>query len=343
MDFTRIVFLSIHFKYTHMEFLLNPDLPLIKPDWPGNPHDGKQFRYPDRPFYPSYRKLIRWQMAGNPLKAEKKADNWRPTVFNSIEHLESERDFICWLGHASFLVQINGIRLITDPVLTDLPFVPRLVHPPFELEAIRDLDYILLSHDHRDHCDKSSITTLLKNNRPKKILAPLHLSKVIRSWVGDIPIEEAAWFQQFRLEENAPEITFLPSRHWSRRGLLDFNRVLWGSFMIRTPAQTVYFGADSGYGSHFSEIGQLFPGIDYALLGIGAYRPDFMMQEIHTNPEEAFRAYRDLNATHLIPMHYGTYDLSDEPVSEPHRLIHSAFTGQEENLKALGVNEPLYI
>jgi hypothetical protein len=202
-----------------MEFLLNPDLPLIKPDWPGNPHDGRMFRYPDRPFSPSFRKLFKWQLSGNPQKAEKKADEWRPAVHASTEHLRSSRDFICWLGHASFLIQINGRRILTDPVFSDLPFIPRLVRPPFPPEAIRDIDYIILSHDHRDHCDKASLTKILENNRPKKILAPLRLSKVIRSWVGDqVSIQEAAWFQQYQLEAGDPDIVFLPSRHWSRRG-----------------------------------------------------------------------------------------------------------------------------
>jgi L-ascorbate metabolism protein UlaG (beta-lactamase superfamily) len=113
--------------------------------------------------------------------------------------------------------------------------------------------------------------------------------------------------------------------------------------MLKGKEHTVYFGADSGYGNHFSEIGRLFPGIDYALLGIGAYRPDYMMQEIHTNPAEAARAYRELHASYLIPMHYGTYDLSDEPVSEPYRFIQAEFEGQADRLKALAVNEPLYL
>ncbi|PHN02848.1 MBL fold metallo-hydrolase [Flavilitoribacter nigricans] len=326
-----------------MEFLLNPELPLIKPDWPGNPHDGKMFRYPDRPFYPSFRKLLKWQFSANPLKAEKKADNWRPPVFESTEYLDKDHDFISWLGHASFLIQIDGVRMITDPVFSDLPFVPRLVNLPFPLEQLRGIDYILLSHDHRDHCDRDSLTTILAHNQPQKILAPLRLGKVIRPWIGDTPVEEAAWFQQFRTTEDGPELIFLPSRHWSRRGLADFNRVLWGSFLIRGRENTVYFGSDSGYAGHFADIGQLFSGIDYALLGIGAYRPDYMMQEIHTNPAEAFRAFRELNADRMIPMHYGTYDLSDEPISEPHRLIREEFQGQDERLRVLGVNEVLYI
>lgn len=325
-----------------MDFLLNPNLELIKPNWPGNPHDGKMFRYPDQPFFPSFRKLIKWQFSGNPQRAQKKADNWKPSVHEAMDHLDQNKDFICWLGHASFLIQIDGQRLLTDPVFSDLPFIPRLVNPPFPLTAIRDIDYILLSHDHRDHCDRASLTTLLKHNRPKKILAPLAISKVIRPWVGDIPIEEAGWYQQFKTGTGPLEITFLPSRHWSRRGLLDFNRVLWGSFMIRGKDHTVYFGADSGYGSHFTEIGQLFSGIDYALLGIGAYSPDYMMQEIHTNPAEAFRAYQQLNASYMIPMHYGTYDLSDEPISEPYQGIHAEFEEQPKKLKALGINEALY-
>ena len=323
-----------------MEYLKNSRLPLIRPDWQGNPHDGKRFHYMEEPFYPSFRKLLKWQLSPNPQRAAKKEDDWAPQLAVQQDYLEDKsRDGIVWLGHATFLIQLNGVRLITDPIFNGLPFLKRRVALPFPLDQLKDIDYILLSHDHRDHCDKRSLQDLLKTNRPRKILAPLKLSKVISPWVGNVPVEEAAWYQVFRTE--GAEITFLPSRHWCRRGLFDFNRVLWGSFMIRSGEKKIYFGADSGMGSHFEEIGQLFPGIQYAMIGIGAYKPDYMMQEIHTNPQEAMEAFRHLGSENLIPMHYGTYDLSDEPASEPYRLIQEYFrnAGQSDQLTLPAIGE----
>ncbi len=325
-----------------MKFLKNEQLPTIHADWRGNPFRDGQFRYPEHPFSPSWNKLLRWQLTPNPQKAEKKADDWRPPVYGSDEVLSAGGDFISWLGHATFLIQLNGIRLITDPVLFDLPFLSRFVHPPFPADAITGLDYILLSHDHRDHCDQRTLKTLLQNNRPRKILTALKMSEVVGSWADGTPIEEAAWFQQYRTVEDL-EVIYLPARHWCRRGLFDFNRRLWGSFLIRTGAATIYFGADSGYAGHFREIGERFPCIDIAVIGIGAYRPGYMMEEIHTSPEEAFQAWRDLGAKRLLPMHHGTYDLSDEPISEPSRRIRRLFeeAGEPERLLLPRVGEPV--
>ncbi|MCO6489240.1 MAG: MBL fold metallo-hydrolase [Phaeodactylibacter sp.] len=323
-----------------MQYLKNNHLPTILPDWQGNPYDGKQFHYLHEPFYPSYRKLLKWQFTPNPQRAEKKSDSWAPAQATDFGYLDDKRqDCIAWLGHATFLIQINGVRLLTDPIFNGLPFLQRRVELPFSLEQLTDIDYILLSHDHRDHCDKRSIRDLLKHNRPRKILAPLKLSNVISSWIGDIPVEEAAWYQTYHTE--GVQITFLPTRHWCRRGLFDFNRVLWGSFLIRSGEKQIYFGADSGMGPHFEEIGRLFPDIDYTMIGIGAYKPSYMMQEIHTSPADALEAFRQLGAQTLIPMHYGTYDLSDEPAGEPYREIQRHFreAGLPEQLRLPRVGE----
>ncbi len=122
----------------------------------------------------------------------KKTDDWAPKTAKHADALEDKsRDFIMRLGHASFLIQLNGVRLLTDPVLYGLPFLKRRVPLPFPIEKLRDIDYLLLSHDHRDHCDKKSIKRILEHNAPGKVLAPLKMSHVIGSWVSGIPVEEA--------------------------------------------------------------------------------------------------------------------------------------------------------
>ncbi|WP_020567411.1 MBL fold metallo-hydrolase [Neolewinella persica] len=317
----------------------NPALPFhpAKPiGWTGNPFEGKEFKYDRDPFRPDWSVLLRMIFSRNPQRAEKKADTWTPPVATGVGYLENRTEnWIVWLGHACFLFQFNGVRFLVDPQLTDMPLVPRRVFPPFTYEEIRDVDYLLFSHDHRDHVDEKCIRAICKNNPIRKVLCPLKLSSVIGKWVEDIPIEEAGWYQIFETGTTGVRITFLPSRHWCRRGLTDFNRVLWGSFMLEVqdlggaagaeevgeagaPAgHTIYFGGDSAKTSYWKEIGDMFPDIDVAMLGIGAYKPDYMMQENHASPEEAHRGFLDLGAKRWWPMHHGTYDLSNEPASEP--------------------------
>jgi L-ascorbate metabolism protein UlaG (beta-lactamase superfamily) len=148
------------------------------------------------------------------------------------------------------------------------------------------------------------------------ILTGLSMTGLLRSWNIQNPIVEAGWYQSYSIA-SATRITYLPAKHWNRRGLRDMNTMLWGSFMIEQDGKHIYFGADSGLGMHFKEIHALYPSIDYALLGIGACEPYWFMHTAHTGPEEALMAYADLGATHMIPMHYGTFDLSNEPIWYP--------------------------
>lgn len=336
-----------------MQYLKNPALPFLPAmsDRKGNPFEGKEFKYERNPFRPDWSHFLKWMVTPNPQRKEKKADDYVPPVSQEVAYLEDKtRDWIVWLGHACFLIQVNGVRMLTDPQLRDMPSIPRRVHPPLGYEDIRDMDYLLLSHDHRDHVDKHCIRTIVANNLLTKILCPLGLTKTIQSWVDEAddargyqetPIEEAAWYQIFDTGTDGVRITFLPSRHWCRRGLFDFNRTLWGSFMIErlegaaagagdgnkeqregqtSPRlNTLYFGGDSAATPYWKEIGDLYPNIDVAMLGIGAYMPEYMMRENHADPAEAFQGFKDLGARYWWPMHHGTYDLSNEPAGEPLR------------------------
>ena len=337
-----------------MKYELNPDLPVLeakRSNWPGNPIEGKEFQYEQQPFRPQWSKVLRMMVSPNPLRAAKKADPWVPAVSQDTGYLEDrERDFVVWLGHACFLLQLGGRRYLTDPQLGDMPLVPRRVYPPFRVEEMRGIDYLCLSHDHRDHVDEHCIRTLCANNDVRKIYAPLRLSNVIADWVGTTAIEEAGWYQTYRTEAGL-RLHFLPSRHWCRRGLTDFNRTLWGSFMFERlgggegAPYRIYFGGDSAETAYWAEIGALFPGIDIAMLGIGAYLPEYMMRENHANPEEAFGGYRDLGAHYWWPMHHGTYDLSNEPPSQPILRATQAMSraGRSDRLLQPPINAPFYL
>ncbi len=327
-----------------MQYLRNEKLETIRPDWNGNPLISGEFQYIGKSFRAEYSTLFRFFATSNPQAKEKKADKWRPAVHQKIDYMRGDEDFIVWLGHATFLIQLNGVRMITDPVFYDLPMLKRFVQIPFEVNKLTGVDYVLLSHDHRDHCDKKSMQSFLKNNQ-STILTSLKMTSVIGSWIGKTSVQEAGWYQKYAIKEEGIEIIYLPAQHWCRRGLTDFNRRLWGSFIIRTEKRTIYFGADSASGDHFKEIGSLFPDIDIAILGIGAYKPEFMMKDNHANPEEAKEAFDQLGAKQMIPMHYGTFDLSREPISEPYNWIQQSFSDADESEKLIlpGINETVYL
>jgi L-ascorbate metabolism protein UlaG (beta-lactamase superfamily) len=221
-----------------------------------------------------------------------------------------------WLGHATYLFTIGGKRFITDPVLYTVGPVKRFTALPCAVDDLKHLDFILLSHNHRDHADAKSMQQLCALNPKAIILTGLEIGNLLRSWKITNPIIEAGWYQQYHLEAEL-QITYLPAKHWNRRGLTDMNTMLWGSFMLQSKQHTVYFGADSGLGIHFEEISTLFPSIDYAMLGIGAYKPEWFMHTAHTSPADVLIVQQQLKAKQLVPMHHGTFDLSDEPIFYP--------------------------
>src|SRR5690606_28465950 len=170
-----------------------------------------------------------------------------------------------------------------------------------------------------DHCNKKSLKLLAKNNPEASYLTGLNLDSLIKMITGDENVQAAGWYQQYITKEI--KISYVPSRHWGRRYITDLNRRLWGGFVIQGSRKTIYFSGDSAYGSHFSDIARIFPQIDYCMIGIGAYKPPFIMEQSHLSPVQAMKAFTDTRAKSMIPMHYGTFDLSDEPMSEPLSML----------------------
>ncbi len=237
------------------------------------------------------------------------------------------------------------MTIITDPAFFDLPTRERRVSLPCDVTDLKGVDYLLISHDHRDHFDAKSVNQLVALNPEMKALMPLNGSQLLKvNGFDEISFQEAGWYQEYQLNENL-RVIFLPARHWGRRGLNDQNRVLWGSFLIHSGNTKIYFGGDSGYGEHYKEIRELFGKINYCILPIGAYSPSYMMKTSHTTPEEALQAFIDLGGETFIPMHYGTYDLSDEPVGEPlQRLKNEARRlNISDKLKVLDIGEALSV
>jgi L-ascorbate metabolism protein UlaG (beta-lactamase superfamily) len=320
-----------------MQYEYNQKLKIIKPDWKGNITINGRFsnsNYPEKKFSPT--EILKWKLRKNPQAEEKKKDDFKLKIIKTDSFFNSPKDTIVWLGHASFFIRLNGISFITDPIFFAPPFFKRLSEFPTEPENIKNIDYLLISHFHPDHFNKQSVKILKKNNPEIKALIPL---KGNRYFKKNIKIQEAGWFQQYNTKNI--DVYFLPSKHWHKRRLYDTNKVLWGSFLIKSNNKSIYFSGDTAYGNHFKEINNLFGEIDYCIMPAGAYKPEFIMERSHISPEKALEAFAELGGKTFIPMHYGTFDLSDEPPGEPIKILHKH--KQIYNIQILDAGQELFL
>ena len=324
-----------------MKYISNPLLKTIKPGWTGTPLD-RQNRFINlvHPFRSRIAEVLKWKFSRNPQKNQRALDTFRPARIEDEAFLKHNKDCIVWLGHASFFIRLQGINMLIDPVFFDVPFIKRYISHAFGPEIFNNLHYLLISHDHLDHCQEKSIRQIGMLNPQMKILTGLNMEPLLRPWSKNPIIETAGWYQQYQTVSEI-SVFFLPTRHWSKRGISDENRRLWGAFVIQSKDKTIYFSGDTGYDSHFEEAKKLFPKINVAIIGIGAYKPEWFMHPNHVSPQDAVKGFHDTGAEIFIPMHYGTFDISDEPVGEPLRIVQQL---QMENkidgkLKVMGLGE----
>lgn len=323
----------------------NPALRTIREGWEGNAVAGGRFLREGSGAAPSsVWQALKWRLGRNPQAAEKRRDTFCPEVVSLRDFDRDGRDSIAWLGHSSFLISLGGVRLLTDPCLRSLPGVRRRVGLPCPVGELTGISHVLVSHDHRDHLDRPTLRRIMAANPGADVLAPLGAGHLLPGY----SMQEAAWWQEYRATaaDGGLRVSFLPARHWGRRGLTDLNRVLWGSFLLTDGRRKVFFAGDTAYDPRlFRDIRSQAGDIDICLLPIGAYAPRWFMSPSHMDPEEAFRAFLDLGGRVLVPMHYGTYDLSDEPPGEPLRLLRraAACAGREDCIAALPVGGLLAI
>jgi len=241
-----------------------------------------------------------------------------PRVEPDLERLRTppgpgEGARITWIGHATFLVQLEGRSFLTDPVLVDsLPgFIRRNVPPAIPFEKLPPIDAVLVSHNHYDHLD---VPTLRRIGAP--VVAGLGTRRLLAR--ERILCTELGWWQSTRV--GGVTITFVPAQHFSQRGLGDRNEALWGGFVVEGGSAALYHSGDTAAFSGFRAIGRRFA-LDAALLPIGAYDPRWFMAPVHLDPEQALQAFEELGARTFFAMHWGTFKLSDEPLDEPpHRI-----------------------
>lgn len=253
--------------------------------------------------------ILKWQLS------KRFAPPSAPHTPMPIEYRDAlpEGDYALWLGHASVWIRLGKTTVAIDPVLDNVPMYRRYTPLPVPAEHLH-ADVILITHAHYDHFDKPSVLALLKNNPESIVVAPIGFWRYLKGYISREKCFELEWWESVMI--GGLFITLTPSKHWSKRTPFDTNKALWGGYVIQNQEHCIYHSGDSAAGEHFKEIGERFE-IDEAFLPIGAYRPEAIMKYNHISPSEAMNACGDLGAKILIPVHYGTFKLSDEPLDEP--------------------------
>jgi N-acyl-phosphatidylethanolamine-hydrolysing phospholipase D len=300
------------------------------------PHrDDDGFFNPWERFESSLWKVLQWKLSGNDY--DKSREPTLPRVDNDGAYLDGEENSatITWVGHATFAVHDRHDVFLTDPHFSARALIPRRAVPPgIPVESIPADAFAVISHNHYDHLDAETVEDL-----PASVgwYVPLGLADWFRS-KGREDVTELDWWQS--AQRGRFTITCLPSQHWSRRIGQGENESLWCSWLIDSGDYRYYFAGDTGYFHGFAEFGRRFAPIDVAMLPIGAYEPRWFMGYQHLDPAQAYRAFRDLGARYMLPMHWGTFDLTDEPLDLPPRELSQVVARERGDATRVRIMKP---
>ena len=266
----------------------------------------------------SVRDLIKWRREApevTPLNL--------PSVSPQLEKLENPTNAqITWIGHSTFLLQLDGLNILTDPIFSEraspVSFSgPKRTTPPaMTIDQLPHIDIVLISHSHYDHLDKQTVEALHRKQtgKPPRYYVPLRL----KPWFTKLGVEQVTeldWWDNVKIGETT--VHAVPVQHWSSRSPFDRNKTLWAGFLVDSPSLRVLYVGDSGYSNDFKTIAKRLGKVNVALVPIGAYDPRWLMKNSHMNPEEAQQLVNDVGATRAIGMHWGTFALTNEPMAEP--------------------------
>jgi N-acyl-phosphatidylethanolamine-hydrolysing phospholipase D len=316
----------------------------MPPEWgefkfPATP-DLLRFQYAmvtQKPEIPSYAELplldLNWKLINN------------PTQNNMIQYT--------WFGHSTFLCQIGGFNILTDPVFSEraspVQFAgPARIRPiPCTIEQLPPIDIIIISHNHYDHLDYSTVLQLYEHHKTATFYVPLKLKQWFIHCIPEIQnVIEMDWWETHThkgIKQGQVDITFLPVQHWSLRSGTDRNCTLWGGWgLVYKPTdnslqnRVLFHCGDTGYNEHcFKVIGERFSsingGIDLAMIPIGAYEPRFVLYPQHVNPEESVIIAKEIQAKRSVGMHWGTFILTCEPIMEPKEKLQELVKNEEPN------------
>ncbi|HWK97935.1 MAG TPA: MBL fold metallo-hydrolase [Pseudolabrys sp.] len=237
------------------------------------------------------------------------------------------------MGHATVLLQVAGLNIVTDPVWSDragpLPWlgVKRRCPPPLALDDLPPIDIVLLSHCHYDHLDRATLARLERRDRPR-LVTGLKVGRITPCR----NVSELDWWGRAALADDV-SVTYVPAEHASARGPFDQNKSLWGGFVIGSPAGTIYFAGDTAFGTHFTAIRERFGSPDVSLLPIGAYLPRWFMSIVHMDPQQAVEAATILQSRVTLPIHYGVFHLADDGYHEPLHALREALAGSDLDVR----------
>lgn len=273
--------------------------------------------------------VLRWSFSRKPVPWPKSV----PSVTGLRPDAAVQGLRITLIGHASLLIQADGVNVLVDPVWAEraspVSFAgPRRYTPPaVRLEDLPVVHAVLVTHNHYDHMDLKTIEKLWKRDRPQ-IIVPLGNDTIIRKDSPEIEVQAGDWWQSFTLPGGI-KTTIVPAYHWSSRRMGDHRKALWGGFVLETASGAVYCVGDTAYrdGEVFREVGRRFGPPVVAVVPIGAYAPRYFMKPQHADPGEAVTIARDCGAKAALGIHWGTFHFSDEPIDEPGRRFAEALTG----------------
>lgn len=256
----------------------------------------------------SFSDMLRWAKERRQKKKDLSVQLPHSEQKQAEELRENKEAFsLTWIGHATFLIQMDGLNILTDPVWAKRMGVQkRLTEPGLAQEELPEIDIIVISHGHYDHLDFRSIRKL--KGEPTFYVPEGLKSAFTRR--GYKKVTEANWWDTF--EAGGIKLSFVPAQHWTKRTITDTNTSHWGGWIFEdSSGRSVYFVGDTGYFRGFKEIGDEFK-VDIVLMPIGAYEPEWFMKVSHINPEDAVKAFLELKGKKFVPMHYGAYRLADD-------------------------------
>ena len=270
----------------------------------------------------SFREFLKWSFTNKKpeLVAIDSSDEWKELTPTSI-------DYLVWIGHATYLINKDGLTILTDPVFSKraspVRFAgpKRLIPPAIPIDQLPNIDVITVSHNHYDHLDLRSLKKIYKANPNAIFLVPKGDKKRLERR-GIENVKEFLWWED--IEIKGSKFTFTPVQHWSARGIADRNKSLWGGWFMNLKSEIIYHAGDTGYSSDFIETKKRLGSPSLSLIPVGAYAPRWFMKTNHVNPPEAIQVAIDLESERNFGMHWGTFQLTDEEIMEPPELLYQA-------------------
>lgn len=280
-------------------------------------------------------RLIKWRMGYTetdeaPRRHVPYIPAYMDPAHDQIHNPDPSRIQITWVGHATFLIQVAGHTILTDPIWSERASPvswlgpKRQARPGIAWGDLPKIDTVLISHTHYDHLDRPTIQKL---GAIPQYVVPRGVGK----WFASQKISsttELSWWQNTRV--GSLSITAVPANHWSKRNLFGTSGAGWGGYVVETPVGSIYFAGDTGaHNEYFKEIGKRFPSIDLSLIPIGAYYPQWIFGRYHVDPRDAVVIHKEVGSKKSIGMHWGTFKLTEEPMHEPSHLLAAEAALQE--------------